>query len=172
MTGMNGDVTRVRSGGSLGVEDTSTVGQNRRVRKGDQLTTSNGVWANFSDSNVPRTRTAPKPTTNAELLARRQAAVPRGVASATTIFADRAENAYLWDVEGRRYIDFGGGIGVLNTGHRNPEVMDRVLDQLDRFTHSCFQVNPYESYVALAERINAAAPIEGPAKSIFFTTGA
>jgi 4-aminobutyrate aminotransferase/(S)-3-amino-2-methylpropionate transaminase len=110
--------------------------------------------------------------TNAELWARRQNAVPRGVASSTQLFAARADNAYVWDTEGRRYIDFAGGIGVLNTGHRNPEVMKRVRAQLDRFTHTCFQVLPYESYVALAERINAIAPGAGPKKTIFLSTGA
>ncbi len=147
-------------------------GQDRRVTNGDALTTDPSLWASFSDSKPRRAAKRARPTTNAELLVRRQAAIPRGIGSATTVFAARAENAYLWDVEGRRYIDFGGGIGVLNTGHRNPKVMERVKKQLARFTHTCFQVNPYESYVALAERINAAAPIAGLAKSIFFTTGA
>jgi len=111
-------------------------------------------------------------TTNAELQARRAAAVPRGVASAHPVFAARAENAELWDVEGKRYIDFGGGIAVLNTGHRHPKVMAAVAAQLEQFTHTCFQVSPYESYIELAERLNVLAPINGPAKTIFFTTGA
>jgi 4-aminobutyrate aminotransferase / (S)-3-amino-2-methylpropionate transaminase / 5-aminovalerate transaminase len=111
-------------------------------------------------------------TTNSELAARRQAAVPRGVASATAVFADTAENARLVDVEGRSYIDFAGGIGVLATGHRHPKVIAAVERQLARFTHTAFQVSPYESYIALAERLNARAPFKGPAKSIFFTTGA
>lgn len=110
--------------------------------------------------------------TNAELAARHANAIPRGVASATAVYAARAENAQLWDVEGKRYIDFGGGIAVLNVGHRHPRVIAAVADQLDKFTHTAFQVAPYEGYVALAERINALAPIEGSAKSIFFTTGA
>lgn len=110
--------------------------------------------------------------TNSALLARRSAAVPRGVSTATPIFADRAENAELWDVEGRRYVDFAGGIAVLNTGHRHPRVIAAVEAQLKRYTHTAFQVSAYEPYVALAERLNALAPIEGPAKTILFTTGA
>ena len=111
-------------------------------------------------------------TDNASLLQRRDAAIPRGVGTAMTAFADRAENAELWDVEGRRYVDFAGGIAVLNVGHRHPKVMAAVRDQLERFTHTAFQVNAYEPYVALAERLNALAPIEGPAKTILFSTGA
>ena len=111
-------------------------------------------------------------TTNAELDRRRSAAVPRGVGSATAVYADRAENAELWDVEGRRYVDFAGGIAVLNTGHRHPRVIAAAEAQLTRFTHTAFQVAPYESYVALAERLNARAPVGGPAKTILFTTGA
>jgi len=110
-------------------------------------------------------------TTNSELMARRVAAVPRGVGHAHPVFAARAENAELWDVEGNRYIDFAGGIAVLNTGHRHPKVMAAVAAQMALFTHTCFQVSPYESYIALAERLNALAPINGPAKTIFFTTG-
>lgn len=110
-------------------------------------------------------------TTNADLLARRQAAVPRGVASATPVFAARAENAEIWDVEGRRYIDFAGGIAVVNTGHRHPRVMAAVARQAECFTHTAFQVMAYEPYVALAERLNARAPI-AKAKTVFMTTGA
>jgi 4-aminobutyrate aminotransferase / (S)-3-amino-2-methylpropionate transaminase / 5-aminovalerate transaminase len=110
-------------------------------------------------------------STNSELMARREAAVPRGVGNAHPIFTAHAENAELWDVEGKRYIDFAGGIAVLNTGHRHPKVMAAVAEQLSHFTHTCFQVSPYESYIALAERLNALAPIDGPAKTIFFTTG-
>ena len=111
-------------------------------------------------------------TTNQELMDRRIAAVPRGVANGHPVFAARAENSELWDVEGKRYIDFAGGIAVLNTGHRHPKVIAAVAAQLEAFTHTCFQVTPYENYIALAERLNALAPIEGPAKTIFFTTGA
>lgn len=111
-------------------------------------------------------------STNSELMARRQAAIPRGVSNAHPIFAAHAENATLWDTEGKKYIDFAGGIAVLNTGHRHPKVMAAVAEQLSHFSHTCFQVTPYEGYVALAERLNAIAPIDGPAKTIFFTTGA
>lgn len=110
--------------------------------------------------------------TNAALLARRDAAVARGVGHATPIVAARALNAEIWDVEGKRYVDFAGGIAVVNTGHRHPRVMAAVRAEMEKFTHPCFQVTPYESYIALAERLNAIAPVNGPAKSIFFTTGA
>ncbi|MDB4888554.1 MAG: 4-aminobutyrate aminotransferase, partial [Gemmatimonadetes bacterium] len=109
---------------------------------------------------------------NADLQRRHAAAVPRGVASASAIYAARAENAEIWDVEGRRYVDFAAGIAVLNTGHRHPRVMDAVRAQLDAFTHTAFQVVPYEQYVAVAERLNALAPFEEAAKTILFTTGA
>ncbi|MCM2253464.1 MAG: 4-aminobutyrate--2-oxoglutarate transaminase [Ramlibacter sp.] len=110
--------------------------------------------------------------TNAALMARREAAVPRGVGHAHAIFAARAENAEVIDVEGRRYIDFAGGIAVLNTGHRHPAVIEAVKAQMDRFTHTCFQVLLYEPYVALAERLNALAPGNFAKKTIFLTTGA
>jgi 4-aminobutyrate aminotransferase/(S)-3-amino-2-methylpropionate transaminase len=110
--------------------------------------------------------------TNAALLARRQAAVPRGVGHAHSIFTDRAENAEVFDVEGRRYIDFAGGIAVLNTGHRHPAVIEAVKAQLDRYTHTCFQVLAYEPYVELAERLNALAPGNFAKKTILLTTGA
>jgi 4-aminobutyrate aminotransferase / (S)-3-amino-2-methylpropionate transaminase / 5-aminovalerate transaminase len=110
--------------------------------------------------------------TNAALLARRQAAVPRGVGHAHSIFADRAENAEVFDVEGRRYIDFAGGIAVLNTGHRHPAVIEAAKAQLDRYTHTCFQVLAYEPYVELAERLNALAPGNFAKKTILLTTGA
>jgi 4-aminobutyrate aminotransferase len=112
------------------------------------------------------------PHSNASLRARRAAAVARGVATAAPFFVERAENAELWDGEGRRYIDFAGGIAVLNTGHRHPRVVAALREQLDRFTHTAYQVASYESYVRLAERLNALAPISGPAKSVLFTTGA
>jgi 4-aminobutyrate aminotransferase/(S)-3-amino-2-methylpropionate transaminase len=108
---------------------------------------------------------------NASLRARREAATPRGVGITAPFFVQRAENSELWDVEGRRYVDFAGGIAVLNTGHRHPKVMAAVEAQLARFTHTAFQVNAYESYVELAEKLNARAPFSGPAKTIFFTTG-
>jgi 4-aminobutyrate aminotransferase/(S)-3-amino-2-methylpropionate transaminase len=110
-------------------------------------------------------------TQNAELSARRAAAVPRGIGHATTIYAARAENAELWDVDGKRYIDFAGGIAVLNTGHRHPKVQAAALAQMNAFTHTAFQVAPYEPYIALAERLNALAPVAKPAKTLFVTTG-
>lgn len=110
--------------------------------------------------------------TNSDLLSRRNQAVARGVANMHPLFAERAENAEVWDVEGRRYIDFAGGIGVLNTGHRHPKVMAAVREQMEHFTHTCFQVMPYEPYVELAERLNALAPGEKPKKTLFLTTGA
>ncbi len=111
-------------------------------------------------------------STNAELALRRAAAVPRGVGNSLAVYADRALNAELWDVEGRRYIDFASGIAVLNTGHLHPRVREAIATQLDRLSHACFQVTPYESYVALAERLNALAPPPDAWKTIFFTTGA
>ena len=103
--------------------------------------------------------------TNAELLARRNKAVPRGVATASTVFAARAENAEIWDVEGRRYIDFAGGIAVLNTGHRHPKVMAAVEAQLERFTHTAFQVMAYEPYIALGRAAERARALPGPTKT-------
>lgn len=111
-------------------------------------------------------------TDNKSLNERREAATPRGVGVATQIFADRAENAELWDVEGNRYVDFAGGIAVLNTGHRNPTVMAEVNKQLERFTHTAYQVVPYEPYVELAEKLNELAPGATPKKTLFVTTGA
>ena len=109
---------------------------------------------------------------NASLYARREAAVPRGVGHSHQIFIDRAENGEIWDVQGQRYIDFAGGIAVLNTGHRHPAVVQAVKDQLDRYTHTCFQVLAYEPYVELAERLNAKAPGNFAKKTLFLTTGA
>lgn len=111
-------------------------------------------------------------TTNSDLLTRRNQAVARGVANMHNLYADHAENAEIWDVEGKRYIDFAGGIGVLNTGHRHAKVMAAVQAQMERYTHTCFQVMPYEPYVALAERLNRLAPGDAPKKSLFLTTGA
>lgn len=111
-------------------------------------------------------------TSNADLHKRRQAAVPRGVSNALAVYAERAANAELWDVEGRRYIDFASGISVLNTGHVHPRVKAAIAAQLEKLTHTCFQVTPYESYIALAEELNKAAPGPTPKKTIFLTTGA
>ena len=112
------------------------------------------------------------PATNAALMARRRAAIPRGVGQSHEVFITKGENAEVWDVEGRRYIDFAGGIAVLNTGHRHPEIIAAVKDQLDHYTHTCFQVLAYEPYVELAERINALAPGNFEKKTFFLSSGA
>jgi 4-aminobutyrate aminotransferase len=109
---------------------------------------------------------------NESLAARRQAAVARGVSMVHPVFIERAENALLWDGEGRRYVDFAGGIAVLNTGHRHRRVMEAVRAQLDKVTHTCFQITPYEPYVALCEKLNALAPGKGPNKTVLMSTGA
>jgi 4-aminobutyrate aminotransferase len=108
---------------------------------------------------------------NTELLARRNAAVPRGVASATSVFAVKADNAEVWDADGKRYLDFAAGIAVCNTGHRHPKVMAAIARQCEAFVHTAFQVVPYETYIALAERLNQLAPIK-EAKTLLMTTGA
>jgi 4-aminobutyrate aminotransferase len=109
---------------------------------------------------------------NADLKSRKDAATPRGVGVMCDFYAARAENAELWDVEGRRFIDFAAGIAVCNTGHRHPKIVAAIRDQLDRFTHTAYQIVPYESYVSLAEKINQRAPGDHPKKTAFFTTGA
>ncbi|MCJ7598999.1 MAG: 4-aminobutyrate--2-oxoglutarate transaminase [Methyloceanibacter sp.] len=109
---------------------------------------------------------------SAELHERRQAAVPRGVGHATAIYAKRAKNAEIWSEDGKRYIDFGAGIAVVNTGHQHPKIIAAVEEQLKAFSHVCFQVTPYESYVRLAERLNAIAPVAAPAKTMLISTGA
>ncbi|HFZ1709624.1 TPA: 4-aminobutyrate--2-oxoglutarate transaminase [Citrobacter sedlakii] len=109
---------------------------------------------------------------SSELNQRRQQATPRGVGVMCDYFVEKAENATIWDIEGKEVIDFAAGIAVLNTGHRHPKIVAAVEKQLQAFTHTAYQIVPYESYVTLAERINAIAPIDGPAKTAFFTTGA
>jgi len=109
---------------------------------------------------------------NAALMARRRAALPAGLGQSHEIFVARAENAEVWDVEGRRYIDFAGGIAVLNTGHRHPRLVKAIEEQLGRFTHSCFQVLAYEPYIELAERLNAKTPGDFAKKSFLLSTGA
>jgi 4-aminobutyrate aminotransferase len=109
---------------------------------------------------------------NAELKSRKDAATPRGVGVMCDFYAARAENAELWDVEGRRYIDFAAGIAVCNTGHRHPKIVEAIRAQLDNFTHTAYQIVPYASYVELAEKINQRAPGDYPKKTAFFTTGA
>ncbi|WP_323002185.1 4-aminobutyrate--2-oxoglutarate transaminase [Denitromonas sp.] len=109
---------------------------------------------------------------NAELLARRQNALPRGVGQAHGLFASGAKNAEIWDVEGRRYIDFVAGIAVVNTGHSHPAVVQAVETQLHQYNHTCFQVVAYDGYLRLAERLNAAAPGDFAKKTLLMSTGA
>ncbi|MEZ3499274.1 4-aminobutyrate--2-oxoglutarate transaminase [Pantoea sp. KPR_PJ] len=109
---------------------------------------------------------------HSELHARRLNATPRGVGVMCDFFVVKAENATLWDSQGRTYTDFAAGIAVLNTGHRHPRVIEAVKAQLDCFTHTAFQIVPYENYLTLAERLNQRVPIDGPAKTAFFSTGA
>jgi 4-aminobutyrate aminotransferase/(S)-3-amino-2-methylpropionate transaminase len=111
-------------------------------------------------------------TSNTELQKLRESAVPRGLASLLPVFIARAGNAELWDVEGKRYVDFAAGIAVLNVGHLHPAVKAAVAAQLEKFSHTCFQVTQYESYVRLADRLNRLAPGPTPKKTIFLTTGA
>lgn len=109
---------------------------------------------------------------NADVAKRRDQAISRGVGMMTQIYADRALNAEIWDIEGNRYIDFAAGIAVVNTGHCHPRVMAAVTEQMSRFTHTCHQVLPYENYIRLAERLNDKVPGDFPKKTIFVTTGA
>jgi 4-aminobutyrate aminotransferase/(S)-3-amino-2-methylpropionate transaminase len=111
-------------------------------------------------------------TTNAELQKLRETAVPRGVSNLLPVFTAKAKNSEIWDVEGKRYIDFAGGIAVLNTGHLHPKVQAAVKAQLDLYSHTCFQVTQYESYVRLSDRLNHLAPGPTPKKTMFLTTGA
>ncbi|HEY0297358.1 MAG TPA: 4-aminobutyrate--2-oxoglutarate transaminase [Bordetella sp.] len=109
---------------------------------------------------------------NLDTTTRRQLATPRGVGVQFDFYAARAENATLWDTAGKQYIDFAGGIAVLATGHRHPKVIAAVTEQLNQFTHTAYQIVPYESYIALAEKLAVLAPIDGLKKAAFFTTGA
>ena len=109
---------------------------------------------------------------NAEVARRRDDAISRGVGMMTQIYADRALNSEVWDIEGNRYIDFAAGIAVVNTGHCHPKVMAAVANQMTKFTHTCHQVLPYEPYIRLAERLNALVPGDFPKKTVFVTTGA
>ncbi|MFD4839177.1 4-aminobutyrate--2-oxoglutarate transaminase [Achromobacter sp. NPDC058515] len=108
---------------------------------------------------------------NQDLNTRRSLATPRGVGVMCDFYAVRAENATLWDANGKEYIDFAGGIAVLNTGHLHPKIKAAITAQLDNFTHTAYQIVPYEGYISLAERINRLAPIAGLKKTAFFTTG-
>ncbi|MCG9695658.1 4-aminobutyrate--2-oxoglutarate transaminase [Shewanella sp. Isolate11] len=109
---------------------------------------------------------------NADLQARKVKAIARGQGNAYPVYVERAKNAEIWDVEGKRYIDFGTGIAVCNTGHSHPKVVEAVKAQLDNFSHTCVMVNPYESAVELAEKLTNIAPGDSDKKAIFVTTGA
>jgi 4-aminobutyrate aminotransferase/(S)-3-amino-2-methylpropionate transaminase len=113
----------------------------------------------------------PGPRSNA-LAERRSAAVPRGLSHGTPIYVAKAEDAFLEDVDGNRYIDFAGGIGCVNVGHRQEPVVSAIREQLDRFLHTCVQVTPYENYVRLAERMNEVTPGRHPKKTLLGNTGA
>lgn len=109
---------------------------------------------------------------NAEISRRKDEAISRGVGMQTQVYAERAKNSEVWDVEGTRYIDFAAGIAVVNTGHCHPKVMNAVEKQMGSFTHTCHQVLPYENYISLAERLNNAVPGDFDKKTVFVTTGA
>lgn len=102
---------------------------------------------------------------------RRLAAIPRGLASATPLVAVRALGSEIWDADGKRYIDFAAGIAVLNVGHRHPKVIEAVKAQIDRFTHTSFQVMAYEPYLQLAEALNDLAPVRGSANTLLLNSG-
>ena len=108
---------------------------------------------------------------NKAMMARRSDAVPRGVGQIHPIFAERAENCRVWDVEGREYLDFAGGIAVLNTGHLHPQIVAAVEDQLKKLSHTCFQVLAYEPYLALCEKMNQKVPGDFAKKTLLVTTG-
>ena len=110
--------------------------------------------------------------TNASLKARRDIALPAGLPSKSGVYVARAEGAELWDVEGKRYIDFIGGIGVLNAGHRHPKVVAAIKAQAEKFIHTSFGIAQYEVYVDLAERLNRLAPGPTPKKTALFNSGA
>src|ERR1700756_22422 len=117
-------------------------------------------------------RTAiPGPKSKA-LSERRAKAVPRGLSHGTPIYVAKAEGAWLEDVDGNRYLDFAGGIGCLNVGHRSSRVMSALREQLVKELHLCFAVAPHESYIALAEKLNALTPGKGPNKTVILNTGA
>jgi 4-aminobutyrate aminotransferase/(S)-3-amino-2-methylpropionate transaminase len=110
--------------------------------------------------------------TNKNLQARKNHVIARGLGNVYPVYVKKAKNAELWDVEGKRYIDFGAGIAVCNTGHSHPKIIDAVKTQIDQFSHTCFMVNPYEIAVELAEKLIAIAPGKSEKKAIFVSTGA
>ncbi len=103
---------------------------------------------------------------------RREAHVPRGVGNVSPFFIARAEGAWIQDVDGREFIDFAGGIGVLNVGHRHPAVVEAIKSQVDEYVHACFHVMMYQPYVELAEKMNGIIPCRGPLKTMFANSGA
>ncbi|HEU4538436.1 MAG TPA: 4-aminobutyrate--2-oxoglutarate transaminase [Polyangiaceae bacterium] len=147
----------------------------RAARPADAMPDDAARAARHADAppaDAARAVAEPVSPSNEGLRARREAATPRGVAVLAPFSVARAENAELWCVEGRRYIDFAAGIAVVNTGHRHPKVIAAVARQLEAFTHTAYQVAPYESYVALAERLNALVPGPFAKKTALFSTGA
>lgn len=131
----------------------------------------NGAHLAISTLLMEQAMTSPAQS-NADLMARRTKAIPRAIGNAHALFAARALNSEIWDVEGKRYIDFCAGIAVLNTGHGHPRVLEAISKQLPSFSHTCFQVVAYESYVELAERVAQLAPGSFPKKAFFMSTGA
>ncbi|HUP21550.1 MAG TPA: aminotransferase class III-fold pyridoxal phosphate-dependent enzyme [Thermoanaerobaculia bacterium] len=107
-----------------------------------------------------------------DLLGRRERAIPRGPFQVAPLFAKRARGALLWDVDGREYLDFCGGIGVVNVGHNHPDVVAAIQDQAGELIHSCWHVAMYEPYLELAERLGELVPVPGPCKTVFFNSGA
>ncbi|MFT6247526.1 MAG: 4-aminobutyrate aminotransferase/(S)-3-amino-2-methylpropionate transaminase [Cognaticolwellia sp.] len=110
--------------------------------------------------------------TNEKLQARKTQVIARGQGNVYPVYVDHAKNAEIWDVEGKRYIDFGAGIAVSNTGHSHPKIIEAVKAQVDKFSHTCVMVNPYEVAVELAEKLTAIAPGPSAKKAIFVSTGA
>ncbi|MBV8490517.1 MAG: aminotransferase class III-fold pyridoxal phosphate-dependent enzyme, partial [Candidatus Eremiobacteraeota bacterium] len=121
---------------------------------------------------MTRSETLTPTARNTELANRRKAAVARGVGVVHPIALERGEGALVWDADGRRYIDFVGGIGTLNLGHAHPRIAAAIAEQASRLTHTCFQVASYEGYIAVAEALNRRAPGPSPKKTVLLSTGA
>lgn len=102
----------------------------------------------------------------------RENVMPKGIVSGTPHYIDRAEGALLWDLAGQEYIDFGGGIGVMNVGHSHPKVVAAIKEQAEKFTHTCFMVHPYASAVLLAKKLTEAVPGNSPKAAMFINSGA